>query len=61
MLSKIKIDIDFDNQPIIVLDYKESDDLRDKLIKRFIEGFKHESNIASVSFEENIIKIRPTV
>lgn len=39
MKSRITIDVDYDNQPCILIDYQESDDVRDKLVKRFIEGF----------------------
>lgn len=39
MLSKIKIEVDFDhnNEPIIEILYRQSDDVRDKLIRSFID------------------------
>lgn len=52
MRSKISIDIDEDNKPIIILDYVKTDDVRDKLIGSFIHGFKHEGTKASVEFTE---------
>ena len=50
MKSKITIDVDQDNQPIIKVEYSESDDVRDKLVKRFIENFGHNSNSARVEW-----------
>lgn len=50
MKSKITIDVDFDNQPIIKIDYVATDDIRDKLIKRFLETFEGESSWAKFSF-----------
>jgi hypothetical protein len=43
MLSKISIAVDGDNQPVIRIDYRESDDVRDTLVKRFLETFAHRS------------------
>lgn len=43
MKSKITIDVDFNNQPIIKIQYIESEDVRDKLVKRFTERFGHVS------------------
>lgn len=39
MKSRITIDVDEDNQPIIKIEYNESEDVRDKLVKRFMEKF----------------------
>lgn len=39
MKSKITIDVDFDNQPVIQIDYIDSPDVRDKLVKKFMETF----------------------
>lgn len=52
MLSTIKIHVDEQNQPVIKISYKHSDDLRDLMIKRFLEtigggirvGFVYTSN-----------------
>lgn len=52
MLSKIRIDINDRNEPIILVEWVNSDDIRDKLVKRFIEGFGHESNEAVMKFED---------
>lgn len=40
MKSKIMIDLDEDNQPIIKIDYFYSEDVRDKMVKRFLETFE---------------------
>lgn len=53
MKSKIIIDIDYDNQPIIRINYEESEDVRDGLVKRFLETFGHESSYASFRFVYN--------
>lgn len=50
MKSRISIDVDNNNQPVIKIDYAESDDVRDKLVKIFIEGFGHNSNQANVEW-----------
>lgn len=50
MLSTIKIDVDEDNRPIIVINYQESEDIRDKLVKRFLEKLNG-SSFASVKFD----------
>ena len=39
MKSKITIDLAEDNQPIIKVDYVYSEDVRDKMVKRFLERF----------------------
>lgn len=39
MRSRITIDLDFDNQPIIRIDYFSSEDVRDKMVKKFLETF----------------------
>jgi hypothetical protein len=43
MKSKITIDLDIDNQPIVKIDFQPSDDVRDKMVKRFLETFGHSS------------------
>lgn len=43
MKSRITLDVDHDNQPIIKIEYNPSDDVRDKLVKRFLETFGSES------------------
>lgn len=37
MKSKITIDLDEDNQPVIKVDFQTSEDVRDKMIARFFE------------------------
>lgn len=43
MKSKLTIDLDEDNQPIIKIDFIDSDDVRDKMVKRFLETFASDS------------------
>lgn len=50
MKSTIKIDVDHKNNPIILVRWEDSDDVRDKLVKRWIEGFGYSSNEAKMSF-----------
>jgi len=52
MLSKVKIDLNERNEPIIVIEWQPSDDLRDKIVKQFIEGFGYDSNEAVMKFEK---------
>lgn len=54
MKSKITIDVDWDNQPIIKIEYEDSPDVRDKLVKRFMEGFAGESCWASFYFDQSV-------
>lgn len=53
MKSKITIDLDFDNQPVIKIDYQHSEDVRDKMVKRFLETFGYTSAWAKITFEES--------
>lgn len=39
MLSKIWIDLDHDNRPIVCIEYAQSEDIRDKMVKRFLDTF----------------------
>lgn len=43
MKSKIQISVDETNQPIIKIEYVQSDDVRDLLVKKFIENFHYHS------------------
>jgi hypothetical protein len=52
MKSKITIEIDHDNQPIILITYEPSPDVRDVLIRRFLETFEGQSEYASFRFVE---------
>lgn len=47
MKSRISIDVDYDNQPIIRIEYSPSEDVRDKLVKRFMETFGGDSYFAT--------------
>ena len=53
MRSKIQISVSEDNQPCIKVNYEESDDVRDLLVKKFQEGFTLNSNLAEVHFHPN--------
>jgi len=50
MKSKVTIDVDNDNQPVIKIEYSPSEDVRDKLVKRFLESFGGESRWAEFYF-----------
>lgn len=54
MKSKITIDMDWDNQPIIKIEYQESDDVRDKMVKRFMETFGGSSCWATFFYDQSI-------
>lgn len=64
MKSRISIALDEDNQPIIKIDYAHSDDVRDDMVKRFMQHFGGDSSWAQFQFlpsmEANAAaKIRP--
>lgn len=69
MKSRITIEVDFDNgnQPVIVLNYQKSDDIRDKLVGSFIDKFAHQRAWCQVHYmgerlngtQFNIIPIQP--
>jgi len=66
MKSKICIDLDDDNQPIIKIRYENSEDVRDKMVKKFLETFGGDSCLATFIFQEyrsdhsiSTSKIRP--
>lgn len=50
MKSRITIDVDHDNQPIIKIEYSASEDVRDKLVKKFMETFGGDSRWAEFYF-----------
>lgn len=52
MLSRIQIDTDQSNNPVIVVDYKDSPDLRDKFVKKFSEHLGGDSFTISATFED---------
>ena len=39
MKSKITIDVDYDNQPVIKIEYVASDDVRDKLVFKYLNSY----------------------
>jgi hypothetical protein len=51
MKSRITIEIDHDNQPIIKINYEPSGDVRDALVKRFMESFGGASCWATFLFD----------
>lgn len=50
MKSKITIDVDLDNQPVIKIEYSASEDVRDKLVKKFLDTFAGESQWSEFLF-----------
>lgn len=50
MKSRIQIDIDHDNQPIIKIEYSPSGDVRDTMVKRFLETFGSNSCFAQFRY-----------
>lgn len=61
MKSKISIDVDWDNQPIIKIEYEDSPDVRDKLVKRFMETFAGESCWATFYFDQGVTEMMDKV
>ena len=62
MKSKITIDVDYDNQPIIKIEYEDSPDVRDKLVKNFLTAFGGDSIWANFCYEgldNKTAKLRP--
>lgn len=53
MKSKLTIDLDEDNQPIILIHYNESEDVRDKMVKIFLQSFVSESPLAEIKYFEH--------
>lgn len=51
MKSKITIDVNWANEPVIKIQYVESEDLRDKMVKRYLERLGHKSEWCEVTFE----------
>lgn len=52
MKSRITIDLDYDNQPIIKVEYTPSPDVRDSMVKRFLEKFGGESSWAKMTYTQ---------
>lgn len=53
MKSKITIDVDWDNQPIIKIEHEDSPDVRDKLVKNFMLAFGGQSCWADFHYNTN--------
>ena len=51
MKSRISIDVNEKNQPLIKVECRPSEDLRDKMVQRFKEGFGGVSNLCNVVFK----------
>jgi hypothetical protein len=65
MRSRISIALDQDNQPIIEVIWRTSEDVRDDMVKRFLDSYGGKSTLASFYFTfgpengEAKAKIRP--
>lgn len=65
MKSRVSIDLDDDNQPIINIIWKDSEDVRDKMVKKFLESFGSRSTLAQFTYtkgpedNEARAKVRP--
>jgi hypothetical protein len=61
MKSRLTIEIDFEdgNKPVIEMKYESSDDVRDKLIKAFMEGLSSQSTWCRAMFYGSTLKIWP--
>lgn len=59
MKSKITIDLDEDNQPIILIDYVHSEDVRDKMVKKFMESFGNDSCYAKFGYLNSALDQSP--
>jgi hypothetical protein len=51
MRSRISIDLDFNNEPILKIEYNESEDVRDKIVKRFLEKFASISSWCKIEWD----------
>lgn len=50
MKSSIKIDFDENGQPIIKVDIVKTEDVRDKLLQRFVEKLGYQSSYCKIDF-----------
>lgn len=50
MKSRITIDVDYNNQPVVKIEYNSSEDVRDTLVKRFLEALSIEEPTVKVSY-----------
>lgn len=54
MKSKLRFELDEDNKPVIQLEVINSDDLRDKVAKKFLERLGSNSNYCLIEFNTAI-------
>lgn len=56
MKSRISIEVDFENnnQPVIQILSNDSDDVRDKLIKSFLQGLQHTSRWCRIEYKGQV-------
>ena len=59
MRSKIQISVTEESKPCILVEYLESQDVRDTLVKQFKEGFQSVSSLCKVEFRDNQMIITP--
>lgn len=59
MKSRITIDVNEHNQPIIKIEWNDSEDVRDKLVKRYLEKFGTDSHIAKFQYENWFVENTP--
>jgi hypothetical protein len=53
MKSRITVDLDWDNQPVIKIQYEDSEDVRDKMVKRMLQGFGGISTWLEIGWVKN--------
>lgn len=55
MKSRLTIEVDFENanEPVIQILQNESEDVRDSLIKSFLQGREHQSRWLKIQFKGN--------
>lgn len=56
MKSRLSIEIDFqnNNEPVIQIMARKSDDVRDNLIESFLQAFGGESNWCAITWEQQV-------
>lgn len=61
MDSRITIEVDFENNnlPVIQIVSKDSEDVRDKLIKVFLQSLRHSSRWTTIQFVGNNLSYKP--
>lgn len=61
MESRITIEVDFENNnlPVIQIVSRESDDVRDNLIKSFLQSLRHSSRWTTITFVGNNLSHKP--